>query len=253
MRARTEGVDPHTLAGAYALDAVDDVAERRRFERHLAACGECEQEIATLTETVALLGAAVATDPPTGLRARVLAEIEQVRQLPPSVVAVAHARRAWRVAWRPWLAAVGAAAALAVTAVLGAATIEARHELDQARHAEQRITAVLTAGDARTVTAPAAGRDGRGTVVVSRSQGAMVFWAAGLGEPPQGRVYQLWRIAPGRITSAGLLASSGSGGTVPVLAATGAEVGRVGVTVEPAGGSRQPTTTPLLVVEVPAA
>ncbi|MER6512872.1 anti-sigma factor [Nonomuraea sp. NPDC001636] len=259
MKAAEDGFDPHTLAGAYALDAIDDEAELRRFERHLAGCAECAQEIIGFAETAARLGVAVAAEPPSGLRARVLAEIEQVRQLPPALSPAAPSRRVWRVAWRPWLAAVSVAAALAVVAGLGVSTLQARQELAQARRAEQRIAAVLGADDARTVTAPAgpptagAGRGGRGTVVLSRSQGALVFWAAGLGDPPAGRVYQLWQLAPGRITSAGLLASSGSGGTMPVLAAISADAGQVGVTVEPAGGSRQPTSTPLLLVDMPAA
>ncbi|MCK2218249.1 anti-sigma factor [Actinomadura sp. ATCC 31491] len=178
-----------------------------------------------------------------------------MRQLPPALPPAAPSRRRRKVGWRPWPAAVGVAAALAAVAGLGVATMQARQELAQVRRAEQRIAAVLGADDARTITAPAgrAGRGGRGTVVLSRSQGALVFWAAGLGEPPEGRVYQLWQLAPGRITSAGLLASSGSGGTVPVLSALSAGAGRVGVTVEPAGGSRQPTGTPLLLVDLPAA
>ncbi|MGW2156840.1 anti-sigma factor [Nonomuraea sp. NPDC001699] len=254
MKAAEDGFDPHTLAGAYALDAIDE-GERRRFERHLAGCAECAQEITGFAETAARLGVAVAGEPPSGLRARVLAEIEQVRQLPPALSPAAPSWRVWRVAWRPWLAAVSVAAALAVMAGLCVSTLQARQELAQARRAEQQIAAVLSADDARMVTAPATGarRGGRGTVVLSRSQGVLVFWAAGLGEPPAGRVYQLWQLAPGRITSAGLLASSGSGGTVPVLSAISAGAGQVGVTVEPAGGSRQPTSTPLLLVDMPAA
>ncbi|GAA0936349.1 anti-sigma factor [Nonomuraea longicatena] len=258
MKRREGGFDPHTLAGAYALDAIDDEGERRRFERHLAGCAECAQETATLGETVARLGAAVVAEPPPGLRERVLAEIEQVRQLPPTVPPAPLARRVWRVTWRPWLAAVSVTAALAVVAGLGVTTVQARQELEQARRVGQQIAAVLSADDARAVTAPAAvssagsGR-GRGMLVLSRSQGALVFWAAGLGDPPAGRVYQLWQLAPGRITSAGLLASSGSGGTVPVLSTIRADAEQVGVTVEPAGGSRQPSSTPLLLVDMPVA
>ncbi|MGW4800178.1 anti-sigma factor, partial [Nonomuraea sp. NPDC004297] len=159
---------------------------------------------------------------------------------------------------QPWLAAVSVAAALAVVAGLGVTTVQARQELEQARRVEQQIAAVLSADDARTVTAPAAvssagGGRGRGTVVVSRSQGGLVFWAAGLGDPPAGRVYQLWQLGPERITSAGLLSSSSSGGTLPVLSTIRADAGQVGVTVEPVGGSRQPTSTPLLLVAMPAA
>ena len=51
--------DEHTLAGAYAMDAIS-TKDRDRFERHLARCEECAREIASLRETTALLGAAAA-------------------------------------------------------------------------------------------------------------------------------------------------------------------------------------------------
>ena len=70
IRARAR--DGHTLAGAYALDAISD-RDRDRFERHLAGCAECAQEIAGLREATALLGAAAAEPLPAGLKERVLA------------------------------------------------------------------------------------------------------------------------------------------------------------------------------------
>ncbi len=41
--------EPHTLAGAYALDALAGT-DRTRFERHLARCEQCSQEISGLRE-----------------------------------------------------------------------------------------------------------------------------------------------------------------------------------------------------------
>ncbi|MFC4536542.1 hypothetical protein ACFO60_37720, partial [Sphaerisporangium dianthi] len=75
--------DPHTLAGAYALHAVEDADERLGFEEHLSRCPECEQEARGLREAAARLGAAPAVEPPARLRERVMAEIGLVRQLPP--------------------------------------------------------------------------------------------------------------------------------------------------------------------------
>ncbi|MEV4008792.1 hypothetical protein AB0K37_42050, partial [Actinomadura sp. NPDC049753] len=37
--------DLHALAGAYALDAIDDAGERRSFEEHLAGCETCATEL----------------------------------------------------------------------------------------------------------------------------------------------------------------------------------------------------------------
>ncbi|MDF5752837.1 anti-sigma factor [Spongiactinospora sp. TRM90649] len=244
MRAAKGGFDPHTLVGAYALDAIDDDVERRRFERHLTGCEECAREIGTLMEAAARLGAAVATAPPPGLRARVMSEVGRVRQAPPAVPGRRGRPRARAAGWRGWAAGAVAAALVAAVAVLGTTTIQTRGELAQARLAGQRIAEVLTARDARTVTTKAG--TARGTVVVSRSRGAMVFWTAGLPDPPAGRVYQVWRLAPGRVTSAGLLTS---GGPLPAPAEAG--VDQIGVTVEPAGGSELPTTTPLLLMDLP--
>ncbi|HEY6297788.1 MAG TPA: zf-HC2 domain-containing protein, partial [Streptosporangiaceae bacterium] len=62
----------HTLAGAYALDAVTG-ADRTRFERHLARCQDCAGELRELREAAARLAAAVAADPPAGLVERAVA------------------------------------------------------------------------------------------------------------------------------------------------------------------------------------
>jgi len=49
---RTHRPEPHTLAGAYALDALT-CADRAPFERHLARCPQCAQEIRGLREATA--------------------------------------------------------------------------------------------------------------------------------------------------------------------------------------------------------
>ena len=87
--------DEHTLAGAYAMDAIS-AADRERFERHLAGCEECAQEIASLRETTAVLGTAAAEPLPAGLKERVLAAAAVTRQQPPVDEAVTrpHPRRA---------------------------------------------------------------------------------------------------------------------------------------------------------------
>ena len=76
--------DIHALVGAYAVDALDDL-ERAAFERHLAECPACQQEVAGLQEAAGLLGALSTTAPPPSLRDRVLADITTVRPLPPAV------------------------------------------------------------------------------------------------------------------------------------------------------------------------
>ncbi len=55
--------DIHTLVGAYALDAVDDL-ERLRFDRHLVTCPSCEQEVAELRATAGRLADLTDIAPP---------------------------------------------------------------------------------------------------------------------------------------------------------------------------------------------
>ena len=80
--------DIHALSGAYAVDALDD-GERTQFERHLAECPDCRSEVDSLREAAALLAETTATTPSAELRDRVLADIVNVRPLPP-VVGQAH-------------------------------------------------------------------------------------------------------------------------------------------------------------------
>src|SRR5215470_19665591 len=82
--------DEHTLAGAYAMDAIS-AKDRDRFERHLTGCEECTREIASLRETAALLGAAAAEPLPAGLKERVMAAATMTRQQPPADEAEAGA------------------------------------------------------------------------------------------------------------------------------------------------------------------
>ncbi|MFE3454166.1 anti-sigma factor domain-containing protein [Nonomuraea sp. NPDC059194] len=243
--------DVHMLAGAYALDAIDDEMERRRFEAHLDGCPSCAQEVAGLAETAARLGQATAATPPPELKGRVLAEIGQVRQLAPTVARPQGSRRASadrKVGAR--VAAAMAAVGLVAAAVLGVLAYRAHTELEELRSANRQVAAVLAAPDAR-LAGTTERRGVEGTVVLSRSAGRMVFLASGLQPLPDDKTYQLWQLTPGRAHPAGLLRPDEDGYTAPALAVSVPGATAVGLTVEPAGGSAAPTTAPLLVMEMP--
>ncbi|MGW0590399.1 anti-sigma factor [Streptosporangium sp. NPDC002607] len=251
MNSVESGHDPHTLSGAYVLDAIDDPADRLRFEEHLGRCAECAQEVRGMAETAARLGHATATDPPPGLRERVMTQIDQVRQLPPSLIAYAPDARRRKAPWWPRLAVGLAAAGLAAAVSLGLIAVRAQDQLEQIQQRDRRISAVLAAPDARTLTATAQ-RGGTATVVFSRAEGEMVFLASGLAALPDSRTYQLWQIGPTGIRSAGLIRPDDSGRTPLVVTTPFAATTQLGVTIEPEGGSAQPTTRPLLLVDLPA-
>jgi hypothetical protein len=261
----------HTLTGAYALDALG-TAERDRFTRHLHRCPPCEDEVRGLQETVARLGMAVAAVPPARLRARVLTAAASIRQLPPETELLpargslrSHGSRQplrsrksrgprgygrAREGWFPHPAALLATAAVAVAIVLGVTQAVTQRELGHARAQTQAVEAVLSAPDARLLTRGTSD-GGRATVVVSQSRHALVLTTSGLPVLPAAKVYEVWFMAPGRNRPAGLLSSPTGGRTAPLLAGGLVAGDRIGVTVEPAGGTARPTTTPILVMSLP--
>ena len=126
--------------------------------------------------------------------------------------------------------------------------------LEGARAVDAEIAELLSAPDALVASA-ATSAGGTATVVASWRAAAMVFTSVGLPVLPPTSVYELWFIGAGGARPAGLVpaAPPGTGrGTPPVLAAglSGGDV--VGVTVEPAGGSAAPTTSPIVVLALPA-
>jgi len=258
---RTRRPEPHTLAGAYALDALTDT-DRARFEQHLARCRQCSREISGLWEATARLAAAAATEPPPGLTAWALAAAEQTRQLPPltrqtparhaavtGLTGAAGARAAGplRRPWMPRLALAAAAACLAVAAIAGVAAHTAAHQLGEQQLRGHAIAAVLAAPDATMLTARIT-TGGTAAIVMSHRDRSLVFTAAGLRPLRTSQCYQLWLMGPGGDKPAGMLPGPRHGMTGPVIA-SGLQPGdHLGLTIEPAGGSPHPTSAMIMVL-----
>jgi hypothetical protein len=236
----------HTLTGAYVLDAVDDPAEQHRFARHLRRCQACTAEVRSLREVATSLALAAAADPPPAMRERVMGAVGRTRQLAPEVDQ--HAR-SWRPRMTPVIA-VFAAVAVVIACVLGIRLASTQRQLSAAQAQARAISGVLSAPDARILSSRTT-TGGVATVVVSAARRDLAITIAGLHALPDGQVYQLWLIGPPRTRSAGLLPAAVAGRVGPVLA-TGLVTGdKLGMTIEPAGGTNQPTTSPLLVLSLP--
>jgi anti-sigma-K factor RskA len=241
----------HELAGAYALDALDD-AERERFERHLARCSSCTEDVRRMTATATALAMAVTAEPPPG-RGGVLAAAAPTPQLPPLPSAAArrrHGRHVTRSAWFPRLAVGVAAVGVAAAVALAVVTVSTQDRLNTAQAQNQALAAVLAAPDAQIASANSS-TGGRATVVLSYAEQKMIFTSSGLPALPNNKVYELWLLSTGSARPAGLLPAPTDGKTAPVLAAGLTSADKVGVTVEPAGGTSSPTTTPILVMTLP--
>ncbi|GGK09954.1 hypothetical protein GCM10010123_44830 [Pilimelia anulata] len=233
--------DIHTLAGAYALDALDE-PERAAFERHLRECPACATEVAELAEAATALAEPTWSVPPPGLRQRVLAAAATTRQEPPAVAARAG-RRGAAARWQRFAAAAAAVGVCAAGAGLATYAWQ-RGELrdERAAAADARATAdgvraVLAAADARIRTGALVG-GGRVTIVASAQRDRSVVV---LDAPPAGerRVYQYWWITGAAPASAAVLGEGEHASTRLLPGARGVDV--LGVTVEPAGGSATPT------------
>jgi len=239
--------DVHGLSGAYAVDALDE-AERRAFEAHLAQCDECRAEVAGLRAAAVELGSLTETAPPPSLRDAVLSQITSIRPLPPvtghgsepsplagAAPVLPLRRRAPGIAW------LGVAAAAVLVLVVGLAwhpwTGPAAPRLSAAEQ-------VLQAPDAQRFTQEVG--DAEATIVRSVSVGRAVLIAQHMAPAPAGKDLQLWLDEPGAgMVSAGLMPHSGAASVTVVLQGDAATATAAGITLEPAGGSTQPTTTPL--------
>jgi anti-sigma-K factor RskA len=242
--------DPHSLSGAYALDALEPGAEHDRFTRHLSRCQSCASEVRGFREVATAMAFAATTEPPAGLRDRVLAAAARTRQVPPEVRTHARPRRTrTRMPWVPWLSGVVATASIVVAVLFGFARAHTQDELNQVRAENQAISLILSAPKARLLT-PVITHGGVATVVLAADRHELAVVTTGLPALSAGKVYQLWLIGK-TITSAGLLPAAKAGQTPAVLATGLVKGDALGLTVEPAGGSAQPTTKPILALPLP--
>lgn len=245
------------LTGAYAVDALSG-PELEEFERHLTRCEDCAQEAAELRETAARLGADTAVPPPERLKQQVLDEISRTRQLPPlpaepsqrRVLSFPRART-----WTTRLAVAAAVIGIALAAAFGGIAWNSQQQLAEAnRLAEQagahnaEVARLLQAPDAHLMHGSAG--EARAVSVVSRRMGSAAFLTADMPTAPADRTYQLWFIGDGGPRSAGVLPPNPSG--EPMMTTMPDDAQQLAVTVEPMGGSAQPTTDPIMVMAVPS-
>ncbi len=238
----------HALSGAYVVDALDP-AERTAFEEHLPGCHDCQMEVASLREAAAILADDAALTPPPSLRTNVLAGIRTVRPLPPEVgeqesddrpaEALAEVVPLHRRRFR--LATLAAAAVILAVVGIGAATQPWRHQPGTS----QTTTAdtVMAAGDSNHVQVSFP--DGAtATVFRSEKLGKAVVVTDKMPSAPHGKVYELWlRNSVGRMVPAGLM--TGPGDHKQLLKGDAATADAAAISVEPSGGSKEPTSEPI--------
>jgi anti-sigma-K factor RskA len=232
----TTELELHTLSGAYAIDALSD-DEAAAFRTHLDTCVACCEEVRELRSAAARMGASEAIVPPAHLKERVLEAADRTPQLPPKVTSI-KARRP--NGWMPKLLTAAAAVVLIVGAVLGIGQLQRG---DDTVPLAAGVSQVFEAPDAHTAEVKTA--KGVLRVATSPSKGEMAVDTRDLAPLDDDHVYQLWAIVDGTMTSAGLVEDKDAGAHMAMPAAGT----QVAITVEPAGGSQEPTTDPIIQVD----
>jgi anti-sigma-K factor RskA len=229
----TDADDLTTRAASYAVGALT-AAERRELEKELRRSPRLKAEVDEFAETAAMLGLATTPVAPTAsLRDSILSAVDAAPQTTNVV------RGPWFS--RPVAAVLGAAAAIVLIA--GGTTVAL--QLNREPSVVEQITA---AADYERVVGDVTG-GGSVTAVWSASLEQAAILVEDVDDLPSDSIYQAWLIDDaGHAESAGTF-QAGSGRTVSVALAGTMDAGdSIGVTIEPAGGSSSPTTTPIVVI-----
>ena len=229
MNAHDEMLDN---VAVYALGALPP-DEARAVAAHMQTCAQCRAEYDALRPVVTAAATVEANDAPAPsplLRARIMREVRRTASAP----ATATVRRT-----QMWTAVAAAVVFIAGGVFTGAALIEGRMHRD----------AAIIATQAETMGDLAAGKRYRfadGAVIV---RGSHLYMAMPkMQMPPKGKVYQAWTLPRGSKKMAPSMTFLPNGDETLIRLPESADgVTAVAVSVEPAGGSLQPTSKPIAV------
>lgn len=237
---------------AYALGALD-ADEAAALEAHLQTCDSCPAELAAYrTISNVLLTAVPPQQPPAALRQRLQARL-------PSASAQKNRRQwpSWSLpSWSFGQFVLGAAVILLVALnIFSLIQIQAlqRQQAQFARQIQTGQAAFAMLAYPETKSLPISGSNIAGTLLIDKDHNTVVLIAWNLPPIAENQTYQIWLIDPsGGRTSAGLFRpETGQPFTSQSIFPTQSLSGFIGlgVTVEPAGGSSQPTGSRIFKVD----
>lgn len=222
------------LKEAYALGALSD-EERRKAEEYLAAHPEYQAEIDDLIATASLLALSPEEhDPPRTLRRNIMHVVEAEAESPGGWD-TSLSGALGRLFGLPGVA-FGASVVILVAGLLWWNVMLQ----DEVRNLQTRVQnsplqELQASGMAR----------GTNAEMVEVDEGRMVLVAEGLPSVPEENTYQMWVIEDGEPRSGGVFRPGGHVTAAP-LEASLEDADAVAVTLEPARGSPQPTSDPVL-------
>lgn len=242
------------MVGAYALDALSP-EERERFERHLASCSQCREELTQLREVVGVLPLAIEPiEPSPTLKERLLAEAadtEGDRRLRAIPGGRPTPRPRPHLPLRQILAGAAAAAAL-VGLILWNVSLQQSVNATRSALAFQRQVANALAHGASVSRLTGVTSGAAAALVQPRGHHHAYLVVDGFPRIASSHVYELWLIPPhGAPVPSGVFRYSGNNvGVVPVTRAANTYQ-MAAVTVEPGpSGSKVPTGAKVVVGKV---
>jgi anti-sigma-K factor RskA len=244
------------LKDAYVLDALPE-EERRKFEEFLAAHPERQAEIDELGAVAGLLAfSPEEQEPAPELRERIMEVVEAEAAPRSESRGSVFARLAGYIGARGL--ALGAAALLIVGLLSWNLLLQNQVEdlQGQVQNSQGQVedlqAQVQDAQAQQTQTIQLSGtwaNQGADAEVASISDNRIVLVADDLPSVPEGQTCQIWVIKGDVPESSGLFQPGGTETAAPIT--TPIKKGdTIAVTVEPAGGSEQPTTDPVLSAEL---
>jgi anti-sigma-K factor RskA len=234
------------LKDAYVLDALPE-EERRSFEEYLAAHPERRAEIDELGAVAGLLAfSAHEQEPPPALRRRIMDVVEDEAE-------PRHpGRRSFFARVGDYLGARSLALGAAALLVLGLLSWnlflqdQVQDLQGQVRDAQDR----QQVQQAQTIELKGSwAEQGAHAAVVSLNKGEVVLMARNMPSLPNNRACQIWVIHDGVPEPDSLFHPEGNM-TATAITHSIKKADAIAVTVEPARGSKKPTSDPVLITEL---
>jgi anti-sigma-K factor RskA len=216
-------------AAPWVLGALPDASE---YREHLETCEFCREEVALLQPSADVLAGTVAPEPaPPALIASVMATVRAEAELLAAAGPEADRPKRRRRITRPRAFALGTGLATVIAVAV--------------------VAVFALSGNQRTVDGEilAKGMPATASVSLVGPNDSAKLKVGGVPAAAAGRTYEVWLQQPdGSMKPTSALFSGDGSVSVPNLEGSTA----VYVTVEPAGGSQQPTTKPIMRVQLPS-
>lgn len=251
------------LLALYALGGLE-AEELTAVDAHLAVCSQCQAEADRQTALVAAVAASVpARAPNPRLRAEVLSRVvatppagparggapraEPAQALPPPSPFTPADRRRLRLGWAGWL---GTGLAVLMAGLIGWNVYLTSQVVSLQRKVQynQNALALIAGADTAHVALRGQGAfaTAGGNAYIDQQTLDIVLVVQRLQPLPPDQTYQAWIISDQGPTSAGLFRVSDNGWGMDWLNMPYVQGSTIGVSVEPKGGSPQPTHVVLL-------